>query len=282
MATDVRTGSQPLEEVQRLTDALDRLEDGPEKELAEELVGAVVALYGEGLARIMEVLGDDAAQVSEVRERLAADGVVASLLLVHDLYPVPLETRVLEALASVRPYMESHGGNVALDRIEDGVAHLRLVGHCDGCPASLSTLELAIEDALAEHAPDLLGVEVEGLAQPKHASETPRRPAPVWLTLDQAGGVEPGTVRTVPVGGVDLIVANVAGSLLAYRSECPCCGAAMDEATLEGEILSCARCRHGFALAQAGRAVGSDDVYLEPVPMLRRSKGLELSVALAT
>jgi hypothetical protein len=42
------------------------------------------------------------------------DGVVASLLLIHDLYPVPLEERVQEALDSVRPYMESHGGDVEL------------------------------------------------------------------------------------------------------------------------------------------------------------------------
>ena len=282
MARDVPTGSGPLEEVERLTNALDLLEEGPAKETAEELVAAVVGLYGEGLARIMDALGDDDAQVGEVRRRVAADGVVGSLLLVHDLYPVPLETRVLEALASVRPYMESHGGNVELDRIEAGVAYLRLVGHCNGCPASLSTLELAIKDALEEHAPDLLGVEVEGLTQPKSPSAALPRPAPIWLTVEAAGGVEPGTVQTVPVGGVDLLVANVGGSLLAYRNECPCCGAGLEEATLEGEILSCGRCRHGFALTQAGRAVGSDDVYLEPVPMLRRSKGLELSVALTT
>ena len=282
MAREVSSGTGPLEEVQRLTEALDALEGGAAKETAEELVAAVVGLYGEGLARVMDALGDDTAAVGEVRERLAADPVVSSLLLVHDLYPVPLETRVLEALASVRPYLESHGGDVELERVEAGVAHLRLVGHCDGCPASRSTLELAIEDALAEHAPDLLGLEVAGLAQQARPPAAPARPAPVWLTLDQAGGVEPGTARTVPVGGIELIVANVDGALLAYRSECPCCGSALEEATLEGEILTCGKCRHGFALTQAGRAVGSDDVYLEPVPMLRRSRGLELSVALAT
>src|SRR5579864_5973943 len=129
MAREVSSSTGLLEEVRRLTEALDALEDGAAKETAEELVAAVVGLYGEGLARVMDALGDDTAAVGEVRERLAADGVVSSLLLVHDLYPVPLETRVLEALASVRPYLESHGGDVELERIEAGVAHLRLVGH---------------------------------------------------------------------------------------------------------------------------------------------------------
>jgi Fe-S cluster biogenesis protein NfuA/nitrite reductase/ring-hydroxylating ferredoxin subunit len=280
MATDVSAEARPLERVQELTEALEALEESRAKETAEELVGAIVDLYGEGLSRIMEALAGDEATAAVVRDRLAADGVVASLLLVHDLYPVPLETRVLDALASVRPYMESHGGNVELDRLEDGVAHLRLVGHCNGCPASLSTLELAIKDALEERAPDLLGVEVEGLAEPKGASAP--RPAPIWLTLDDARELEPGSLRTVPVGGVELLVANVDGAMLAYRSECPCCGTGLAEATLEGEILTCRRCGHGFALTQAGRAVGSDDVYLEPVPLLRRNEGLDLSVALAT
>ena len=98
-----------------------------------------------------------------MRERLVDDGVVASLLLIHGLYPVDLETRVLEALDSVRPYMESHGGDVELLGVEDGVARMRLVGHCEGCPASEATLELAIKKALEETAPDLEGLEVEGV-----------------------------------------------------------------------------------------------------------------------
>ena len=71
----------------------------------------------------------------------------------------------MEALDNVRPYMESHGGNVELVSLEDGVARIRLEGSCDGCPASSSTLELAIKTALEETAPDLLGIEVEGIEQ---------------------------------------------------------------------------------------------------------------------
>ena len=72
---------------------------------------------------------------------------------------------MLEALEGVRPYMESHGGNVDLLGLEDGVARLKLEGSCDGCPASASTLELAIKQALDEAAPDLAGLEVEGIAE---------------------------------------------------------------------------------------------------------------------
>ena len=123
----------------------------------EELAGALMELYGEGLERIMDAVDD------ETRARLAGDGVIASLLLMHGLYPVPLEARVREALDSVRPYMESHGGAVELVGVAEGVATIRLEGHCSGCAASSSTLELGIRQALADHAPDLEDLVVEGV-----------------------------------------------------------------------------------------------------------------------
>ena len=109
-----------------------------------------------------------AALDDDTRARLAGDGVIGSLLLMHGLYPVPLEQRVREALDSVRPYMESHGGNVELLGLEDGVARIRLQGHCVGCAASASTLELGIRQALEATAPELEGLEVEGVLEEAH------------------------------------------------------------------------------------------------------------------
>ncbi len=150
--------------VEELSARLETIEDPKARECADELVGALMALYGEGLERIVDAVAEEGAAAPGLRERLLEDGVVASLLLIHGLYPVDLETRVREALDSVRPYMESHGGDVELLRItDDGVAHISLEGHCRGCMASASTLELAIKAALEEAAPDLQGLEVEGV-----------------------------------------------------------------------------------------------------------------------
>jgi Fe-S cluster biogenesis protein NfuA len=154
-----------VERVERLIELSEQIPDPGARELVSDLLGAIMDLYGEGLARIGVVLRDAGSAGEELRERLVADGVVASLLLMHDLHPVPLEQRVLEALDSVRPYMESHAGGVELLGIEDGVARLRLQGSCHGCAASQATLELAIKEAIDEHAPDLLGMEVEGVAE---------------------------------------------------------------------------------------------------------------------
>jgi Fe-S cluster biogenesis protein NfuA/nitrite reductase/ring-hydroxylating ferredoxin subunit len=281
--------------VQELTEALDALDEGHAKEVAEDLVGAIVELYGEGLRRVIAALDAAGGAGQEIHERLVQDGVVASLLLIHDLYPIDLETRVREALATVRPYMESHGGDVELLGLTDGVARLRLVGHCEGCPASAATLELAIKEALEEAAPDLAGLEVEGVASAPKAGIAPSpgllqiqmpngggpAPTPTWMALDRAGDVAPGELRTVTLRGAELIVANVDGTLLAYRSACAGCNAGLGDATLSGEILTCARCGRAFDLPRAGRALGAEEGQLEPVPLLGRA-GTKVKVALAS
>ena len=286
---------QHLARVQELTDALEALPDGREKEVAEDLIGAIVELYGDGLRRVVEALGEAGPPGREIHERLIADGVVASLLLIHDLYPIDLETRVREALATVRPYMESHGGDVEFLGIDDGVARLRLEGHCKGCPASAATLELAIKEAIEEAAPDLAGLEVEGVVparkppgpspgllqiQMPNGDGAAPTPTPTWMALDAAGEVSPGELRTVTLRGAELVVANVDGTLLAYRSTCAGCHASLGDATLSGEILTCARCGRAFDLPRAGRALGAEEGQLEPVPLLGRA-GTKVKVALA-
>ena len=67
--------------------------------------------------------------------------------------------------------MESHGGNVELLGIEDGIAKLRLEGSCKSCRASSSTLELAVRQALEEAAPDLEGMDVEGIVEEEEEPE---------------------------------------------------------------------------------------------------------------
>jgi Fe-S cluster biogenesis protein NfuA len=124
-----------------------------------ELVQALVELYGEGLARIV-------AHDPECMAGVADDELVSHLLLLHGLHPVPLEDRVRDALAEVRPYLSQHGGDVELLGIEEGVARLRLQGTCNGCPSSTATLRHAIEDAIQRVAPDIEEIEAEGAVEP--------------------------------------------------------------------------------------------------------------------
>lgn len=137
--------------VARVEGILERV-DGDET--ATAAVQALAELYGEALARL--VAGADPVE----------DELLSHLLLVHDLHPVDVETRVRAALEEVRPYLGSHGGDVELLAVEDGVARLRLGGTCNGCPSSTVTLRNAIEEAIMRAAPELERIEADGVAEP--------------------------------------------------------------------------------------------------------------------
>jgi Fe-S cluster biogenesis protein NfuA len=157
--------SERVARVESLLEEVEALADHRARDTATELVAALLDLYGAGLERIVTevaAIDDDGALAAA----LGSDDLVSHLLLLHGLHPVALETRVRGALEEVRPYLQSHGGNVELLEVADGVARLRLEGSCSGCPSSTMTLKLAIEDAIRKAAPDVEEIQAEGAVAP--------------------------------------------------------------------------------------------------------------------
>ena len=156
---------------------------------AEELVRLLLGLYGDGLGHIMGILDTEGPAGATVRDRMLADPLVESLLLLHDLHPLDVDARIQRALDRVRPYLGSHAGGVKyLGVSPDGVARLRLEGSCHGCPSSTVTVRLAIEGAVQEAAPEVTEVVVEGMTDP---------PGPALLQIgrrpDAAASGPPGS-----------------------------------------------------------------------------------------
>ena len=143
--------------IERVEALLDQVESFPEpqREITTELVAALLDMYGEGLSRIVAAC-----------EVPVEDEVVAHLLFLHGLHPVPVQQRVTGALDEVRPYLIAHGGGVELLGIDEGVVRLRLEGACNGCPSSALTLTTAVEDAIMRAAPDVERIVAEGAVEP--------------------------------------------------------------------------------------------------------------------
>jgi Fe-S cluster biogenesis protein NfuA/nitrite reductase/ring-hydroxylating ferredoxin subunit len=276
--TSTERPEQLVERVQELQSQLESSGESATRDVADELVSAVVQMYGAGLERIIESLMSAGADGQRIAASLADDQLVATLLLIHDLHPVPLEQRVQDALDSVRPYMESHGGNVELLSLERGVARIHLRGSCSDCSASAVTLELAIKQALEEAAPDLEGLEVEGIAALPVVMSGPE-PAPLWVDVESVASLADGSVAAVSVAGSDLVVANVDGSLLAYRDRCAGCGAHLHDGLLMAGALSCPECARSFFLPRAGRSMDDDRLQLDPVPLLREDGRVKVALA---
>lgn len=58
----------------------------------------------------------------------------------------------------IRPAVAMDGGDVTLDRFEDGVAYLSMQGACSGCPSSAMTLKMGIETKMKEAIPEVMEV----------------------------------------------------------------------------------------------------------------------------
>lgn len=143
---------------------------------AEEAIGLLVRLYGAALGRVVDLAGDDRALL----DRFAGDPLVAALMVLHGLHPVPVDQRIHDALDGVRPYLGSHAGGVEYLGLDgDGIVHLRLEGTCHGCPSSLVTVKTAIERAILDAAPEVVAVDVEGVADAS--------PAPAFIPVESIG-----------------------------------------------------------------------------------------------
>jgi len=73
--------------VQELQAQLDAAGDPATREVAEELVSAVVQMYGAGLEKIFSALAAHGEVGGSIAAGLAEDPDVASLMLIHDLHP---------------------------------------------------------------------------------------------------------------------------------------------------------------------------------------------------
>jgi Fe-S cluster biogenesis protein NfuA len=129
---------------------------------AEELVSCLVDLYGAGLAEIVKIIGSDPDAGPRLMGQLAGDPLVESLLLLHDLHPLPVADRVRRAIEAVMPQLGAHPGEVTFDGVDDqGVIQLRLERGGHGCGSSSGAVQGAIEEAAALAAPETAGVHVE-------------------------------------------------------------------------------------------------------------------------
>lgn len=166
MPQDLQEHQRRAERIEMLIQEISTFSDPRARATAEELVQVLLDMYGEGLARLLELTAQSETSGIPLIETFAQDELLAALFMIHGLHPLDLETRIANALVEVRPYLKSHGGNVELVGVEDGVARLRLEGSCHGCPSSTVTLKLAIEEAIYKAAPDLAGLQVEGAVDP--------------------------------------------------------------------------------------------------------------------
>jgi Fe-S cluster biogenesis protein NfuA/nitrite reductase/ring-hydroxylating ferredoxin subunit len=269
--------------IQQLLEQIESLPTPSTRELIHEFMEATLGFYGQGLARILQVASESGPEGQKVYQHLIDDKVVRGLLLIHDLHPANLETRLRDALDQVRPYLQSHGGNVELISVTAQAARLRLQGTCKSCASSAVTLELAIRHAIEEACPDLACFEVEGVAHdhvsPATVAQPPERAKPNWITLENVQQLDDGAWTPVRVAGKRLVVCRVDGNLYAYRNNCPACNMPFDAGALEAGLLRCPL-GHRYDVQHAGRCAEMPTAHLDPFPLLLQEGVVRVALTL--
>jgi Fe-S cluster biogenesis protein NfuA/nitrite reductase/ring-hydroxylating ferredoxin subunit len=199
-----------------------------------------------------------------------------AVLAMYDLIEVDDPVlRAEEALADVRAYVESHGGELAVLSVDDGVVRVRMSGSCQGCAASEVTLRRGIRQALAEGLPGFREVIAE---EPEGPSLIDLLRRPVFA--DAGGPLEEG-LRAVEVDGVPVLLAAVEREVYAFRNACPVDGSPLEGGRLAGTVLVCPWHNCAYDARSGKRVDGEEGEGLAVVPVATGDGALRVAVNVA-
>lgn len=152
-------GSQQwIDRIEKLVHRAESIDDPKTRNIAVSLLRAVLNFHAAGLERILELIASGSAG-EEIIERMAADDLVSSVLLLHGIHPDDLITRVHRAVEKLQSVFGSQGGGVSLIAIEGEVVRVRF----DAARAwSGAPVKTSIEAAIYQAAPEITSVIVEG------------------------------------------------------------------------------------------------------------------------
>jgi len=142
-----------LESIENLIEKIGAAADPHLRKTATDLMALVMELHGTGIERMLEIVNDSGPAGEELIGKLGEDELAGSLLILHGLHPLDMETRIRKALAKVR------GGDMEHLSVDGGIVRVRLQLNGSG---SGKTFRSAVEEAIYGAAPDLESLTIEG------------------------------------------------------------------------------------------------------------------------
>jgi nitrite reductase/ring-hydroxylating ferredoxin subunit/Fe-S cluster biogenesis protein NfuA len=238
-----------------------------EQSAVRALGRAVDALHKEALTRMIRVLKANPAAAAALREA-AADEVVYAVLRHHEILRPSLQERVEAALASVRPELASHGGDVELNAFEPpDTVSVRLLGSCDGCSAAGLTMRAGVERAIFERCPEIRRVRVAGsqsgapgsgatFASPFAGVDDAK-----WLRAVALASVPEGGVLALELAGHSLLISRIGQEVNCFENACAHLGMPLDAGEVQGGVITCPH--HGFRFSlESGECLTVPEVQL--------------------
>ncbi len=142
--------SAAIEEQARL---VEQCADPATRAAALDLVRSVMELHKSALQRILAIVEEKAEDGGGIVEALSRDPLVRSVLVLHDLHPDNVETRVARVLEEMQPKLQRHNAAARLVSAADGTVRVFLEAS-SGCGSNIDGLKTSLEQALLDAAPD--------------------------------------------------------------------------------------------------------------------------------
>ena len=239
---------------------------------AMTLKSTIEEFHKVGLTHIVKKLKDDP-EGKKLLFELVDEPTVYALFAMHGLVRADLKTQVSRVIDMVRPYMQSHGGDVSLVDVKGKTVYVRLSGNCNGCSMSSVTLRNTVEESLNEHVPEIEKVEV--------VPNEPEASALVQLQAPQATNSDHGWIEGPLVSEIEdekpfafergeekVLLIKSAKGLRAFRNACAHQGLPLDGGILDNENGTITCPWHGFQFdSESGECFSAPQCQLEPFPL---------------
>lgn len=202
-----------------------------------ELKEAIEAFHEDALRKLVKII-----RTTDEGKRLMLEAVedpsVYAMLLLHRIIKQNIYTRVVAVIEEIRPSLNSHGGDIELEKIEDNIVYVRLQGACSGCSLSAVTLKNGVEEAIKSRIPEIEHVRMTNDLSPgfmplsgKVNEETLMDSG--WKEGPNIEDLEENKPYYVTIHQTDVLLIMIDNKIMAYRNRCPHKGTPFNQETVE-------------------------------------------------
>lgn len=162
MANDEVRSQEWIDKIEALVHQAEGLSDPVARNVAVELLQAVLEFHAAGMNRLLEIIAESGATGAATMDAIAKDDLTSSMLLLHGLHPDDLETRLSRAVHKLQEMFASLGARLSLVAVEGDTVRLQF-----DSPRTWSgpPVKASIENVIFQAAPEIASVVIEGLKE---------------------------------------------------------------------------------------------------------------------
>lgn len=242
--TDLASFLEPIERLEAIVAGW----DDPHRATVHALRESIDQLHKEAFSRLIFDLKTDPSVQNALR-RAVSDEVVYAVLRHWGVVKPSLNERVEAALSSVRPFLQTHGGNVELVTVQPpNSVEIRLLGTCDGCPSSNLTLSEGVEKAIKEHCPEIKNIhKVKSLTQQPTSNGVPLHFISPFAKAEDRGWLFALNVEDIPEDGIlvkelkghSLLFSRQGHQIACFENACAHMGMSLEMGQINQGIITC-------------------------------------------